>query len=404
MRDGEFGFHVYAEFEHTSAMADKSLVQTRMVMRGDPSLFDHKSITDTRFAVMPTPGELAAGTVVQDATTTLNPGTAYEAETGKNVYTKYDWSLDNASREVIGMYGDVVGAWIVDPNRETHTGGPPKQHLTVHQTETTPVLLGMLQATHYGTPKQIDFSGDKNRQFGPFYIHLNSGPDHAAMRANAKTFADPTIHQSFYDTLNIPGWTQTADRSQVTGQLNLVGADDVAGATVILSDNNTDFQFATAGRQYWSNANPDGTFDVPGVTPGTYRLTAYVPGTYGEMILDDVVIGAGRTAELGRLDWQPPDFGVDIWQIGRFDRTAEEFLHGADDDYRQWGLWQDYPSEFPDGVKFVIGQSDEATDWNYAHWESSATDWEIEFEAGAIPAEKSATLTIATAGHRGAGS
>ena len=101
------------------------------------------------------------------------------------------------------------------------------------------------------------------------------------------------------------------------------------------------------------------------------------------------------------MNWQPPDHGADLWQIGTFDRTTEEFLHGADDDYRQWGLWQDYPSEFPDGVNFVIGQSDEATDWNFAHWESSATDWEIEFEAGAIPAEKTATLTIATAGHRG---
>ncbi len=35
-------------------------------------------------------------------------------------------------------------------------------------------------------------------------------------------------------------------------------------------------------------SNPDGTFDVSGVSPGTYRLTAYVPGIYGELVMNDV--------------------------------------------------------------------------------------------------------------------
>ena len=399
MRDGESGFHMYTEYEHTVAMADKSLVQTRMVMRGDANLFDNHSVTDTRFGVMPTPAELVAGTVVQDATIRLNPGTAYEAETGKDVYTKYDWSLDNESREVIGFYGDTVGAWIVQPHQESQTGGPPKQHLTVEQTNSAPVLLGMLQATHYGTPKQIDFSGNKDQTFGPLYVHLNTGADHATMRADAKTYADTSVHQSFYDTLSIPGWTQTADRSNVTGLLSLAGGGDVTGATLVISDNNTDFQFATNGHQYWSKANPDGTFDVSGVSPGTYRLTAYVPGIYGELIMDDVVVGTGTTLDMGNLNWQPPDHGQDLWQIGKFDRTGEEYLHGANDEYRQYGLWFDYPTEFPTGVNFVIGQSDEATDWNFAHWESSQSDWKIEFEADGIPADRTATMTMAIAGH-----
>ena len=401
MRDGEQGFHLYNEFEHTAAMSDKNLIQTRMVLRGDPSLFDHHSVTDTRFGIMPTPAELAAGTHVQDATTRLNPGTAYEAETGKDVYTKYDWSLDSENKDVIGFYGDTVGAWIVQPHQETQTGGPTKQHLTVHQTETTPALLGMLTSLHYGTSQPIEFSGDKDRSFGPFYVHLNAGPDHATLRADAKTYADKSVHQSFYDTLNIPGWTQTADRSDVTGLLSLASGADVTGATLILSDNNTDFQFATNGNQYWSKANSDGTFDLSGVSPGTYRLTAYVPGVYGDLVMDDVVIGTGTTEDLGTLNWQPPDHGIDVWQIGTFDRTGEEYFHGANDEYRQYGLWFDYPTEFPNGVNFVIGHSDEATDWNFAHWESSPTDWEIEFESSAIPADKTATLTIATAGHRG---
>ena len=400
MRDGEQGFHLYSEFEHTTAMADKTLNQTRMVVRGDPNLFDHHSVTDTRYGIMPTPAELAAGTVVQDATTQLNPGTAYEAETGKNVYTKYDWSLDYENQEVIGYYGNTYGAWLVQPHQETQGGGPPKQKLTVHQTTTTPVLLGMLTDTHYGTTQSIDFVGDMYRTFGPFYVHFNSGPDRATMRADAKTYADRSVHTAFYDTLGIPGWTQTASHSNVSGLLQLAAGESVDGATIIISDNNTDFQFSTEGRQYWSKANPDGTFDVSGVSPGTYRLTAYVPGVYGELIMDDVVVGTGTTENLGTLNWQPPDHGTDLWQIGTFDRTGEEFRHGANDEYRQWGRWFDYPAEFPNDVNFVVGQSAEATDWNYAHWESSPTPWEIEFDSSAIRGDRQVTLTGAIAGHQ----
>jgi len=400
MRDGEPGYHFYAEYDHTAAMADKSLVQTRMVMRGDAGLFTHHSVTDSRHGIMPTPTELQNGSDVQDATTQLLPGTAYEAETGKDVYTKYDWSLANEDRGVIGFYGATHGAWVVRPFQESQTGGPRDQQLTVHQTESTPVMLGMLHDLHYGTPTQIDFTGVMSQTLGPFYVHLNTGADHAAMRADATTYNDPSIHRSFYDSLSIPGWTQTADRSNVTGQLNLAGGGSVDGATIVLSDNNTDFQFANGGRQFWSSAAGDGTFDVSDVAPGTYRLTAYAPGTYGEHIVDDVVVGTGTTLNIGNLDWQPPDNGLDLWQIGTFDRTGEEYLHGANDEYRQYGLWFDYPTEFPNGVNFVVGQSDEATDWNYAHWESSVDDWEIDFEAGSIPADRTATMTMAIAGHR----
>ena len=401
LRDGETGFHVYANFEHTAAMQPKSLVQTRLVMRGDKNIFDHHSVTDDRFGVMPTPSELAAGTKVQDATTRLNPGTAYESETGKDVYTKYDWSLDNESLEVTGFYGSQFGAWMVQPNLETHAGGPPKQHLTVHQTETTPVLLGMLASTHYGTSKQLDFAGDMQRSFGPFYVHLNTGPNHAIMRNNAKTFADVNVHQAFYDTLDVPGWTPTADRATVNGRLQFAAGLAADGATIILSDNNTDFQFSEQGRQYWTTAGADGEFDLTGVSPGKYRMTAYAPGVFGEFIIDDVTVATGSTLELGNLNWQPPDRGVDLWQIGAFDRSAEEFRYGAGDEFRQWGLWQNYPADFPSGVEFVVGQSTEAVDWNFAHWESAQQDWQIEFDVDSVPADKMATLTIAAAGQRG---
>jgi len=52
-------------------------------------------------------------------------------------------------------------------------------------------------------------------------------------------------------------------------------------------------------------------------------------------------------------------------QIGIPDRKAAEYKHG--DDFRHWGLWFEYPKDFPNDVNFIIGKSDERDDWNYAH-------------------------------------
>jgi len=66
---------------------------------------------------------------------------------------------------------------------------------------------------------------------------------------------------------------------------------------------------------------------------------------------------------LGKLQWIPTHFGHTVWQIGIPDRTAREFRHG--DHYWQWGLYFDYPKEFPNDVNFIIGKSDWQKDWNF---------------------------------------
>ena len=415
LREGEPGLHIYLEINHTTAMADLDMAQTRAVLRADPSLFDHHSVTDTRSGPMPTPAELAAGTGVSDATTQLNPGTAYEAETGRSVYTKYDWSLDEGSREVIGMTGDDYGAWVVESHQESHPGGPWKQHMTAHQTESTPVLLLMWASTHYGTHGRTVLSGNESRVYGPKYLHFNTGASLSAMRTEAKAWNDRSLHRSFYDGLGIPGWTTTANLADVSGDLSIAGSGPLENATIILSEDGEDFQFSRRGYVYYTTTDASGDFLLDDVRPGSYRLSAVAPGIYGEFIVDGVVVSAGTPLDLGSLAWTPPDFGSDLWQIGTFDRSAEEYLHGSNDDYRRWGLWFDYPTEFPSDVHFVIGTSDEAVDWNYAHFERTSTtpsptctasatspEWEVEFSGAGVPANRLATLTVAVAGQRGA--
>ncbi len=219
LRDGESGYHVYADVHHTTAMANKRIEEMRFVLRADPAKFTHHWVAPDRQAIMPTPAELVAAPAVQDATDLLAPGTAYEAETGKNIYTKYDYAAYVDETPVYGFYGANYGAWVVQARRETLIGGPTKQELTVHQTETTPVLLGMLVGQHYGTPGSVETVGAYDRSLGPFYMHLNSGPNPATLAASAATYADPNVHRAFYDSLSMPGWVTTAQRGLASGTL-----------------------------------------------------------------------------------------------------------------------------------------------------------------------------------------
>ena len=108
------------------------------------------------------------------------------------------------------------------------------------------------------------------------------------------------------------------------------------------------------------------------------------------------------------------------------DKSAGEFRHGyaADESkplrpeqYRVYWAVYDFPKEFPEGVRFVVGRSKEAEDWNYIHWSSfggcanslrnatvvgpQVSNWTIEFNAGEKEAkgtEGVATFTVQLAG------
>ncbi len=414
LRDGESGFHTYAQLHHPDAMPDYYIEELRYLIRADPERFTHHWVSPTRHDAMPAPGDL--GTAVQDATNQVPIGSVYNLETRKEYYTKYDYSIGMDEVGVYGFYGTGVtrnpgyGMWLVQPNKESWLGGPTKQELTVHQTTSTPALIGMLVGQHYNGQLQVETPGEYDRGYGPFYVHLNFGTDADAMYADAASYYDTSYHQSFYDSLGIDGWVSRTDCSHVQGAFHFASGPAAEGAYVILYDNssinsNDDFQYSRYGYQYWSRVQTDGSFDVANVRPGTYRFAAYAPGTYGEYRQGDITVGTGTTLTLDPIVWQPPDHGADVWQIGNFDRTATEFLHGSNDEFRQYGMWEQYDSDFPNDVNFVVGQSDEATDWNYVHWENVAGHgspvWSILFDLADLPDDHTATLTIAVAGQEG---
>jgi hypothetical protein len=154
-------------------------------------------------------------------------------------------------------------------------------------------------------------------------------------------------------------------------------------AWAVLGDTQTNFQYSDVGRQYWLSNGKEGTALLTGVAPGTYRLSAYVLGEWGELRTDDIVVAANQTTTL-TLKFHPEHFSSfpPVWTIGTPDRSAHEFLHGHDasgaDDREYWGNWN-YWADFADNAGAVtyyatpVGGTPATNDlskWNYNQWQS----------------------------------
>ncbi len=127
--------------------------------------------------------------------------------------------------------------------------------------------------------------------------------------------------------------------------------------------------------QFWTDGSPDGRFTLPNVRPGTYELHAFADGVLGVYAKKNIVVRAGETVDLGRLDWKPLRYGRQVWQIGYPDRTGDKFFKGDGADYWLWGWCLRYPLLFPHDITYTIGQSDYHKDWFFEevpHGESLA--------------------------------
>jgi rhamnogalacturonan endolyase len=165
---------------------------------------------------------------------------------------------------------------------------------------------------------------------------------------------------------------------------------------------------------------------VERVKAGTYRLTIYADGIFGNYIQDNVKITAGRVQTVN-VQWSEESAGEEIFRIGTPDKSSGEYKHGYAKDpthslhpeqYRiYWGAY-DFVDEFPNGVTFKVGQSDVAQDLNYVHWSvfgglgnslrpntyvgnGNVNNWTLVFdlEQSQIPGKKkTATFTVQLAG------
>jgi rhamnogalacturonan endolyase len=395
LRSGESGFYLFVVHRHEAAMPAADVAEVRYVLRADPAVFNYAWASDARHGSLPPPDAVRRPQMFMDATYRLPDGT---------VYTKYDWADFMDRHWGHGLTGQGVGVWIINGANEYLMGGPTKQELTVHATDSTPVALAMFTGSHFlGREAGQHVEGDWAKLYGPTFIYITAGELPQAMHADARRCADRLAAAWPYRWLRHPLYP--LDRGKVAGRLRISDGSPAGGATIILAAPSPDWQAQWKDCIFWTHADSTGAFTVPNVRPGTYTLYSLVPGVLGEFRRDQVTVKPDDTTDLGQLDWTPPSRGRRLWQVGSPDRTAGEFRHG--DAPRQYGLWNLYPKEFPGDVNFIIGRSAERTDWNYAQlavqddagrWR--VPTWTIRFTLPA-PQKGKATLSLAIAGADG---
>jgi rhamnogalacturonan endolyase len=395
----------------------------------NPDVFDFLSAGDEKQRHMVTPEDWVKGTQ-------LNLWEARRMNTGirkGEVEHKYDYSVLFAKTPAWGWSSTTqkVGMFIVNPSIE-YLNGPATMtdyvgHIDVKASlPADPTLLFIWQSPHYGgRGSSIGADEQWQKTVGPFLIYCNTGDTPQAMWQDAKARAAQEKKAWPYAWADIPGFEHAQERGSASGVLSINDPlapqgtqPSAAGAWVGLAQppyqaplgnkgsmTTIDWQLDGKHYQYWVQADAAGRFTIPNARPGTYTLYAFVDGVLGTFSHEGVKVEAGRTTDVGALTWTPQRYGQQLWDIGIPDRTAAEFRHG--NEYWQWGLYNHYPTEFPNDVDFVIGKSDWHKDWNYCQpprpagngkWQD--TTWRIRFNMDHVP-KGTGILRLAICGARG---
>lgn len=192
-------------------------------------------------------------------------------------------------------------------------------------------------------------------------------------------YADPEWNADFYDSIaeHVPNYVTSKKRG--TFKLKASIPKGAKNAIAVLAQEGVDFQdnvFDTSAYQYWGDIDKNGYASIPMVKAGTYRLTIYADGVFGQFTQDKIKIKLGKT-ETTKVTWKEEAAGKELWRIGTPDKSSGEYRHGYERDtehplqpeqYRIYWAAYDFPNDFPEGVRFKVGESDVGQDLNYVHW------------------------------------
>ena len=62
----------------------------------------------------------------------------------------------------------------------------------------------------------------------------------------------------------------------------------------------------------------------------------------------NITVEAGKSLDLGKLDWKPVRYGRQLWDIGYPDRTGGKFFKGDGANYWLWGWNLRYAAAVPE--------------------------------------------------------
>ena len=389
--------HVYFTADHATSDIAGSIGQVQWVLRGDlnkfPNIYSvNPDLSNPGPIKIPLPSyneyfSSDPGRAVQDATADLHGFTDIPAGFNRSFGDKYDYSGYNYLNVAHGTYGSQYGAWVVFPSNESTVGGPTKQdllftgNLDMIEPYSNHLDNGLSLATPAGTAS--------HRLFGPFYVRFNQfgGGIQTPDDMYNDAVAAGTSFSKFYDAetqLAAAGYVPSTARGSVQVQVTGVTSNSPKTAWVVLSDPGKNIQYSSQGAQYWADISSSGTALISGVIPGTYRMSVYALGQWGELRQDNIVVSANQVTTVPAMNFVAENFGsgTPLFTIGTADRSSHEFLHGHDpaghDDREFWGTWN-YWADFAANKGAVVynatdGPAGPATNdlsqWNYNQWQS----------------------------------
>jgi len=418
---GVSGIYTYAIFSHAANYPAAGEGESRFITQLNSSIFDWLSVDADRNMLQPTPQDLRAGVVIHAKEQRILSTGVYK----NSVEHKYSYC---AVQYKIPAYGfsstkEHIGLFFINPSTEYLCGGASKLELVCHMQST---ILDYWCAGHYagGACCNIPAGENWNKVIGPIFVYCNAladpkVPSQADLDTLEATAGNPTVPPAWhdnaialwqdalgqakkekdqwpYDWVNGVDYPHKEQRGIVTGQLVL---NDPQAATTKLPNLTVGLahpDYTGNGRpfvrrsgngnlvtwehdgnyyQFWNDGSEDGTFTISNVRPGTYTLHAFADGVLGEFAQADITVAAGKTLNLGRIEWKPVRYGKQVWEIGYPDRTGGKFYKGDGSNYWLWGWCVRYPLLFPNDITYTIGKSDYHKDWFFEqvpHGESTA--------------------------------
>jgi rhamnogalacturonan endolyase len=422
---GSSAVYLEAVWDHQPDFPQLTFPVGRFAVKLNDNVFDWMSVDARRNMEMITAYDWNHGTQ-------MNLKEARRMNTGilkGQVEHKYDYSAIQWETPAYGWSStkQQVGIWVVTANPDYMSGGPTKLELVTHRDATftssltapaPPTLLYVWKGPHYGATDLVVPKGEQwTKTIGPFLLYCNSGATPDAMWHDALAEAAHESSQWPFRWAVAPGYPAASELGGLTGKIVLhdphAPKEKMTNLRVGLthpdyplpSGEMVDWQHDGKFYQYWSRGDAQGNFSIAHIRPGTYTLHAFADGVLGEYAQANVTIAPGKSASAGRIVWTPVRYGRQLWDIGIPDRTSGEFLNG--DHYWRWGIYNEYPKQFPHDVDYVIGKSDYHKDWNMMQVpratddsgssRGSATTWTIEFNVDRQQ-HGLATLRLAFAG------
>lgn len=405
------GVHVYFVADHAATDPTGSIGQVQWVFRLDHDKFNNLYMANedlsnpgpVKLGPMPTYAEYFGtlntngigaadpGRAVQDATVDMHgygegPWAAFPPiapSFGRQFGDKYDYSGYNYLNLSHGVYGSQYGAWVVFPSNESLVGGPTKQMLLF--TGNLDMIEAYSNHLDNGITDTTPTGVASHRLFGPFYVRFNRLG--GLLRTPSAMYWEAVLFGTHFDWLYdhdndllAAGYVPSIARGDVEVAVNGIDGPPKS-AWAVLSDPGKNFQYST-GEQYWIDISRGGRGTLRGVIPGTYRLSVYDLGHWGELRQENVTVTANQRTVVPSVSFTRENFGEKVWTIGIPDRSSHEFLHGHDanghDDREFWGNWN-YWADFQSTNGAVVynataGPAGPATNdlskWNYNHWKS----------------------------------